>query len=299
MEACHPAAAVATLAPGGVQRWAPAPATEPAGGTAGRAEAGRSHAELLQVVLLLWAYALYEVLRVGVTGSIAAATAHAHQVTAVERFLGLDIESSIQRAALHSSWFVGACNLGYTLTHLVVPPLVLWLLYRRSPVHYRYWRNAFLVLLGIGLVCFWLYPMSPPRLVPGSGLVDTSHGYVSVRHTPLASLSTPNASSVSGMNPFAAMPSLHVGWAAWAALALWPVLRRRSTRLLAALYPAWMLVAVVVTGNHFVLDCVAAAAATLLACAIVTAGQAIRRDATRRRTRFVGPAELVDSVQPL
>src|SRR5256885_6059616 len=35
----------------------------------------------------------------------------------------------------------------------------------------------------------------------------------------------------------AAMPSLHIAWAAWCSLALWQLSRRRSVRALAVLYP--------------------------------------------------------------
>ena len=248
-----------------------------------QSEAPRQHAGLFQAVLLLWAYALYDVLRAGSTGSTASALAHARQVVTVERFVGLDAERAIQRAALHLPWLVGALNLSYTLTHLAVPPLVLWLLYQRAPARYRHWRNVFFVLLAIGVLCFWLYPMAPPRLLPGSGVVDTSHTYASVRHTPLAPLGSSSEATISEANPFAAMPSLHVGWAVWALLAVWPVLRRRSARLLVALYPALMLAAVVVTGNHWLLDCVGGVAATLLACGIVSLAPRVAADWRRRR----------------
>jgi hypothetical protein len=269
----HPAVGLASLERGG---GPDAPARAPVAATSGAADAVRWQRGLFQLVVLLWAYALYDVLRSSVTGSVATATAHAHQVLAVERFVGLDFERFIQRAALHWPWLVGACNLCYTLTHLAAPPLVLWLLYRRAPATYRYWRNVFLVLLALGVLCFWLFPTAPPRLTPGSGLVTTSHGF---SHTPLAPLEPTSGVPIAEMNPFAAMPSLHVGWAVWAALALWPLARRWWTRLLVVQYPAAMLVSVVVTGNHWTLDAGVGVAATLLACGLVSAltGMAPRR----------------------
>jgi hypothetical protein len=234
-------------------------------------------------VLLLWAYALYDVVRAGATGSRTDAVAHARQAGAIERFLGLDAERIIQQAALRLPWVVGALNYCYTLTHLAVPPLVLFLLYRRAPARYRYWRDVFFVLLVIGVLCFWLHPMAPPRLVPGSGVVDTSHAYASVSHTPLAPLGSTSEATIAEANPYAAMPSLHVSWAAWATLAAWPVLRRRSTRLLSALDPAVMVAAVLVTGNHWLLDCVAGGAAVLLACGLVAVAPRVAADWRRRR----------------
>ncbi len=264
----HPAVGLATLAPGDAEGVA-ARAAAPAFSSARRSDVTIVHAGLFQVVVLLWGYALYDALRAGATGSRAAALAHAGQVNAIERFLGIHAERVIQQTVLSWPWLVSACNLCYTLTHLAVPPVVLWLLYRHAPARYRQWRNAFFVLLTIGVLCFWLFPTGPPRLMPGSGLVDTSHGYLSVGHTPIAGVSASGRTSIAGTNPYAAMPSLHVAWAVWAALALGSMLRRRSTRLLVALYPAAMFVAVIVTANHWVLDAVAGVAAAFLAWGIV------------------------------
>jgi PAP2 superfamily len=263
----HPAVPLAALAPGDAE---PRVAARAARSSARRVDATMLRAGLFQVVVLLWGYALYDALRAGATGSRAAALAHAHQVTAIESVLGLHAERLIQRAALSWPWLVSACNLCYTLTHLAVPPLVLWLLYRHAPARYRQWRNAFLVLLTIGVLCFWLFPTGPPRLMPGSGVVDASHGYLSVGHTPVAGVSSSGGTAIAGTNPYAAMPSLHVAWAVWGALALGSMLRRRTTRLLVALYPAAMFAAVIVTGNHWALDAIAGVATALLAWGIVT-----------------------------
>jgi hypothetical protein len=55
-------------------------------------------------------------------------------------------------------------------------------------------------------------------------------------------------------NQYAAMPSLHVAWATWCALAVRPVVRRRWVRMLFFAYPLVTLFAVVVTANHYWLD---------------------------------------------
>src|ERR1700731_204242 len=98
-----------------------------------------------------------------------------------------------------------------------------------APARYRQWRNVFPVMLGFSLLCFLLYPVLPPRLVPGGQhIADTSRSYFNIDRVPGAgAVTTPTRSSAPEwapfMNPMAAMPSLHVGWAVWAALALWPV----------------------------------------------------------------------------
>lgn len=266
----HPSVPTTTLTPGGAGSIAAALATEPPRAGVQRTAATALQDGVFQIAVLLWGYALYDALRAGVTGTKGAALSHAHDVVSVERFLGIDAERLIQRTALHWPWFVSACNLCYTLTHLAVPPLVLWLLYRYAPARYRQWRNVFFVLLVIGVLSFWLFPAGPPRLTPGSGVVDTSHSYLGVSHTPVAGLTASGGTSIAGSNPYAAMPSLHVAWATWAALALGSMLRRRSTRILVALYPAAMFIAVIVTANHWVLDAVAGGASVFVAWGIVS-----------------------------
>ncbi len=55
-------------------------------------------------------------------------------------------------------------------------------------------------------------------------------------------------------NQYAAMPSLHIGWSTWCALAVWPMLRRRWTKVAVLLYPLATLFCIIVTANHFWLD---------------------------------------------
>jgi hypothetical protein len=113
------------------------------------------------------------------------------------------------------------------------------------------------VITGLGFVCFWLFPVAPPRLLPARfGIIDT--------------LVTPDGSghfdSVllnSAGDVYASMPSLHVAWAVWAALALFPVVRHPALRALAVAYPLATTLVVVATGNHFFLDAIAG---TALAC---------------------------------
>ncbi len=230
----------------------------------GEAELLRRHRGLVQIVALLWVYALYDELRTHVTRSAAVASQHARQVLGAERAVGLNFEHTIQSAALHLPWLVAICNLSYSSLHLLVPPIVLVLLYRRAPERYPHWRNVFVIMLGLALLGFWLFPLMPPRLVSGPGhLVDTSAHYLSLSKLPVERLVSSTASSgpsLTGVtNPFAAMPSLHVGWSVWAVAALWAMVRRRRRRLALLLYPALMVLAVIVTANHWVFDAVAGA----------------------------------------
>ena len=55
-------------------------------------------------------------------------------------------------------------------------------------------------------------------------------------------------------NQYAAMPSLHFGWALFCAVAVVPTLRRGWTKGLLIAYPVLTLFAIVVTGNHYWID---------------------------------------------
>jgi hypothetical protein len=235
---------------------------------------------LLQIVTVAWVYTIYDELRAAATGSVASGMAHARQIVNVERATGLGFERAVQEVTFHLPWLVGLCNVCYSATHLVVPPVVLVVLYRTAPDRYRQWRNVLLVLLGLSLLCFWLYPVLPPRLVPGAHHVAaTSSSYFNVDQVPGAGLVTAATRSSAPQwapftNPMAAMPSLHVGWALWASLAIWPVLRRRWSRWAVALYPLVMVWSVLVTGNHWLLDAVggvAVVAAAYLTTRVVSA----------------------------
>jgi membrane-associated phospholipid phosphatase len=110
-----------------------------------------------------------------------------------------------------------------------------------------------------GLVWYALQPVAPPRLVE-SGLADT----VSTQ-TPIA-LDSDLIRLL--YNPVAAMPSLHVGMAPVVAWALWRLTPWWWSRLLGLAYPVLVSVAVVVTGNHYVLDIAGGIAVVLPAAAI-------------------------------
>jgi hypothetical protein len=127
-------------------------------------------------------------------------------------------------------------------------------LYARRPAAYRLARNALVLVNAIGLAVFWLLPVAPPRLL--GGFVDS--GVVSGITT-----------QVSHVSPdlYAAMPSLHIGWASWVLLQVFAATANRVARGLAGAHLAVTTIVVVATANHFVLDVAAGAAVAGLAVA--------------------------------
>jgi hypothetical protein len=146
-------------------------------------------------------------------------------------------------------------NLVYFWAHA---PLIavggVWL-YRRHPDIYRLTRTAFLGSAIIGLICYRFFPVAPPRLAEGHSFVDTmqEHSKLSYQAQSLAPF----------VNPYAAVPSLHFGWSFLMSVAL--VLARPRGLVVwagAIAQPVLMFLAIVATGNHWVLD----APAGLIVC---------------------------------
>jgi hypothetical protein len=181
----------------------------------------------------------------------------AYDLLDVERALHIDIEASLNRVAANTKWFAVPANYYYALAHFVVTIGVLVWLYRRHPLQYRPMRTALYVANVIALSGYWLYSLAPPRFMPEEGYVDTLKVFGT-----WGSYASGDLARAS--NQFAAMPSMHIGWALWAGLAVFWLNRRSWLRWLGIAYPVLTLVVIMATANHFILDAVGGAAALAL-----------------------------------
>jgi membrane-associated phospholipid phosphatase len=206
-------------------------------------------------------YFLYDTLRDQAMGTASEALRHGKQVVDIERFFGLYQEHRIQQAFLPWHWFISFWNIYYGTIHFVMPVVALVAMYRKTPARYVRWRNALLFMLAFGLVGFWLYPLTPPRLMPAHyDFVDAASRFFNFgpqQRIKLNANGEPTAAARAAFgNLYAAMPSLHVGWSTWSALSLIPVCRRTWLKVLVGLYPFATIFAIVVTGNHWILDAI-------------------------------------------
>ncbi len=212
-----------------------------------------------QVLLLAGAASLYFGVRALTVGSTALAVAHADAILALEQRLHIGIEGTLQGLVIGHHPLVTAANWVYIFGHWpVIVATFLWL-YTRHRDDYRRLRNAMFVSGAIGLVIFWAYPVAPPRLTPGSGLIDTVTEY---SHT-YRVLQPPAIE-----DRYASLPSLHVGWNLLVGFTLAMTVRRRGAVVVAALSPLAMAAAVVLTANHFVVDVVLGATIALFGLAV-------------------------------
>ena len=195
----------------------------------------------------MWLLWLYDAINNLAPLRLQLALGHARAILHLESTLGIDPEHALD------GWLAGHHTFGLVLSdyydnaHFVVTLSLLgWLWWRRADL-YRPLRNSLVLVNLLGFVVFWLYPVAPPRMLPGfTDVVAATHAIGSWHTGALASEA----------NELAAMPSLHIAWAAWCTLALWRISRRRWVRGLAVLYPCMTAVAVLATGNHFLLDIV-------------------------------------------
>lgn len=226
-----------------------------------------------QAAVVFGAFQVFRLARIAFEGSPSTAFANALDVVDLQEALGINHEETLQAWLGEAGLPARAWNVFYGFMHDTVGALALVFLWRVARDRYRFWRNVAGWMLALGLVGFVAYPITPPRLMPAEfGFVDTGveiGGVGPVR----------GASESAGGNRFAAMPSLHVGRAAWAAVAVVPVLRRRWARVALITYPFVMTLATVVTANHWFLDAVGG---------VAVLGSAIGLEVLRRRARGEG-----------
>jgi hypothetical protein len=217
-----------------------------------------------ELVIILAFYYGYETIRsfADHTGITSNAYANAHRLVTAERWLHIFWEQPIQHALLPATWLIKAMNIYYGTLHFVVTAgLLIWLYVRRRAV-YRSMRNLLGLTTSLALIGYYSFPLAPPRLYKCNNNipVPTKGGYVIGRCFVdtldkvggLWSYHSPVAKAVA--NQYAAMPSLHFGWALWCAIVMWRHVQHHTNRVWAVLYPALTLFAIVVTANHWFLD---------------------------------------------
>lgn len=240
--------------------------------------------ELLLVAGLFLVYKFGRRLATGHTGE---AFHHARQVWDLERALHLPGEGGVQSLLLHGDTLVHLANTYYATVHFPATAAFLIWLYLRRPAHYVRVRRVLAALTGAALVLHLAFPLAPPRMLAATGLIDTARVYGPSVYGP------PQSDHLS--NQFAAMPSLHFGWALMLAIGLIAATRSRL-RLLWLLHPLLTLLVIVGTANHYWLDTIVATALLGLALAVIrpprprTAALVRRRPAPGRAWRPVPAA---------
>jgi len=201
---------------------------------------------VLQLLLLVAAYWLWRHGRGAVTSGMGISFSHARDIISAERSLGLLIEPSVQHWAVSAGWPAEVARWGYANLHFKGSCLMLAILYFRYRGSFGFVRNAVFAAMAISVIGYALFPTAPPRFLPELGL-DPSSSVTG--NNPL--LSNPGDAL---FNPFAAMPSMHVGLSLIMAWSLAMLVRHLVLRGLLFAYPLLMTFVVIASGNHFWLD---------------------------------------------
>jgi uncharacterized membrane protein YfcA len=213
-----------------------------------------------ELPLIAVVYAAYSAGRLLARGDVTTAVDHGLGILHLEQRLNIDFETPLNNIFTTHKLIGIPADFAYASLHYVVTPAILvWMWKRRKAADYRLLRTWLLVSTLIGLVGFTLMPTCPPRLLEAShGFVDTMAQYSSYGWW------GGEASAPRGMgamtNQYAAMPSLHVGWALWCGVMLWRHGRTPLMKVLGVAYPLLTTLVVMGTANHYFLDAVAGAA---------------------------------------
>jgi hypothetical protein len=233
--------------------------------------------ELAVIAFLGW---IYDWLQNLAPLRVELARRHARAVLSLEQRLGIAPERFLDHWLAHqhvlayiASDFYDNAIFGVTLG------LAAWTWWHRPDI-YRPLRNDLVLANLIGFAVFWLYPLAPPRMLPGFVDVVEKVGGLGSWHNLL----------ISHADQLAAMPSMHLAWAVWCSLALWRLVpaRRRwrwAAGIVGAAYPASTALVVLATANHYTLDVLAGAAVTAVSVVVVEAGlPAVRRARAYQRS---------------
>ncbi|MET8569332.1 phosphatase PAP2 family protein [Streptomyces sp. NPDC004783] len=221
-----------------------------------------------ELLLVAGLFLVYKLARGLATGHTAEAFRNAHRVWDGERALRLPDEGAVQSLLLHGDVPVHLANTYYAAVHFPATVAFLVWLYLRRPAHYVWARRVLAAVTGAALVLHLAFPLAPPRMLGASGLIDTARVFGPSVYGP------PRTDQLS--NQFAAMPSLHFGWALMLAVGLIAATRSRL-RWLWLLHPALTLLVVVGTANHYWLDVIVATALLGLALAVLRPPHGARR----------------------
>ncbi|WP_406180300.1 phosphatase PAP2 family protein [Streptomyces canus] len=239
-----------------------------------------------ELLLVAGLFLVYKFGRQLVTGHTTEAYRNAGHVWHWERVLDLPGEGSVQSLLLHGDTLAHLANTYYATVHFPATVAFLVWLYLRRPAHYVWARRVLALLTGAALVIHLVFPLAPPRMLAAAGLVDTAKVYGPSVYGP------PQTDTLS--NQFAAMPSLHFGWALMVAIGL-IVATRSRWRWLWLLHPLVTLLVIVGTANHYWMDAIVATALLGIVLAVIHLPHRTATTAGRAQEKLA-PAEPKENV---
>jgi hypothetical protein len=233
---------------------------------------------LFNAILIVQSLNLYHTVAVTTPLDRAVAMGHARDLVSLEQNLHLAIEPAVQLAlvrGISTPWgpLPGALLRSWAVW-LYVNAVPSWLfaaliwsyLFRRE--RFGWLRDLTIISAFLAVICYRLYPLAPPRFALTGApyhMQDWTYGATSVDSHVMSAL---------GFDPYAAFPSVHLLWALIPTLCLLVGKRPFWAWLVAPLFSVAMVVTIIGTGNHYVID---ALGAVLILTASALIAQGLRR----------------------
>lgn len=251
----------------------------------------RVYRDVFEILLVAFAFLLYFIVRGSVVDHDAEALSHATRVIDIEKKLGLYWEPALNEAILDNEALIQFWNAVYFwLDFPFIVAIGMWMYLFGHRHEYTVARDALLASGAIALLVYFAFPLMPPRLL-------VEHGYTFVDTLDKFTHVTYQADSTAAfVNPYAAMPSLHYGWAILVGGVLFWTTKNPWLRLVALLMPAGQFFAIVFTANHYVLDAFGGLGAAVLGLLIAIALQRWGYSAIRSAAERLLPPERTAAV---
>ncbi|OCF40688.1 integral membrane protein [Kwoniella heveanensis CBS 569] len=218
---------------------------------------------LMEVWYWLLTYWIYQIARAVQALTMGAdfrslAETHARQIITIERFFRIDIELGLQHFVMKREWLLIFFNKTYAMVH--IPATIAFMAYSYryfNPLIFQSTRRTLVLCNCLAFIVFSSWPCMPPRLLPYE-----EFGYVDTLHTgKAASIWTTNKFQ----NQLAAFPSLHFGYSFVIGLSLFIYSPHRLIRAISLFYPLLILLVIMATANHYILDAVGGFFVTIFA----------------------------------
>ena len=216
--------------------------------------------DLIEFGLAAFGFLCYFIVRGLVVDDAGAALDNARWIIQAQQAVDLFVEPTLNQWVLESAWRVRFVNFVYFWLDFPLIVGIAILFFIRSRQHYTVLRDALLISGAFALVMYWTFPVAPPRYLPEWGFVDTLAEF--------DNLSYQAQSMRPFVNPFAAVPSLHVGWVLILAIVIFDATRARWARIAICAVLVAQCIAVVGSANHFLFDAVIGAFVSLAGLAV-------------------------------
>ena len=220
---------------------------------------------VFEIGLVALAFLLYFLVRGSVVDRHALALSNANEIIDLEQSLGIYWEPRLQEWIIDNEIMVRVMNFIYFWLDFPLIVAVGLFMYFRHRHEYTVARDSMLISGAIALVLYQLYPVMPPRLLPGTEYVGTVEQFDDLNY---------QAQSLQAfVNPYAALPSLHYGWAMILGGAMFVTFRNPLLKAIGLSLPALQLAAIVFTANHYIIDAFAGVVVCLVGVGLALAAQ--------------------------